>query len=86
MLLAQMMVWMLGLYFGAGILFALFFVTTGITRIDATTKQSGWGFRLLMLPGGVALWPLLLPRVIAGKTQPPFENNAHRRAARKVQA
>ncbi len=72
------------LYFSAGILFAFFFIAAGITRIDAATKQSGWGFRLLMLPGAMALWPILLPRVIAGKAHLPIETNAHRRAIREV--
>lgn len=85
MLIAQTIVWMLLLYFGIGILFALFFIVAGIARIDAATKQSGWGFRLLMFPGAIALWPILLLRVIAGKAPPPIETNAHRRAIREAQ-
>ena len=67
MLIAQIMFGLLGLYFGVGILFALFFVGTGITRIDAATKQSGWGFRLLVFPGAVALWPILWLRIFASQ-------------------
>lgn len=67
MLIAQTIVWILLLYFGIGLLFALFFVIAGIIRMDAATKHSGWGFRLLMFPGAIALWPILLRRVIGGK-------------------
>jgi hypothetical protein len=48
------------LYLLIGLLFAVVFVTTGIERVDATARGAGAGFRLLILPGVVALWPVLL--------------------------
>ena len=48
------------LYLLIGLLFAVVFVTTGIERVDATARGASAGFRLLILPGVVALWPVLL--------------------------
>jgi len=71
---------LLGAYVAAGLAFAVAFVSAGVTRIDAEARGAGLGFRLLILPGSVAFWPLLLRRWLAGR-QPPLESNAHRRAA-----
>ena len=51
-----------GAYGGVGLLFGLAFVAIGIQRIDPAVRGTGWGFRLLVLPGVVALWPLLAMR------------------------
>jgi hypothetical protein len=80
--LADGLVWLLALYAGAGLLFALAFVTRGVEQIDPGAKGASWGFRLVVLPGVVALWPLLARRWWSGATTPPVEANAHRRAAR----
>jgi hypothetical protein len=56
----------LALYAAAGFVFALAFVTIGIGRIDPATRSSGIGFRLTILPGVVALWPLMLARWLVG--------------------
>jgi len=53
-------------YFSLGVLFAAAFLTAGISRVDPLAKGSGAGFRLMILPGVVALWPLLLARWIRG--------------------
>jgi len=53
---------LLAIYLWTGVLFALAFVAIGITRLDPAAKGSSWGFRLLIVPGAVALWPWLLAR------------------------
>jgi hypothetical protein len=68
-------------YAGLGAAFALAFVTVGVGRVDALARGAGVGFRLAILPGVVALWPLLLVRWLRGGGQPE-ERNAHRAAAR----
>ena len=72
----------LGLYLLAGLLFAVPFVLRGVNRIDPVARESTWGFRLIILPGVVALWPLLAHRWRRGQG-PPLEKNAHRRAAKR---
>lgn len=71
-----------GVYAAIGIVFALAFVTRGVWRIDPAARGASFGFRLVVLPGAMALWPLLARRWWSGATARPEENNAHRRAAR----
>ena len=54
-------------------------MTRGVERIDPAAKGASRGFRLIIVPGAVALWPLLLRRWISG-APPPAERNAHRAA------
>lgn len=60
-----MVEWLLiviALYGVAGVCFAVAFVVSGVARIDARAAGSGVGFRLLILPGAAALWPVLAVR------------------------
>ena len=71
----------LAVYAGAGVLFAIAFVLRGAARIDPQAVGGSWGFRLAILPGVAALWPLLSWRWLR-RQPPPEERNAHRAAAR----
>jgi hypothetical protein len=66
------------LYAVLGVVFALAFVTVGVKRSDPQAYGSSPAFRLLIFPGSVAFWPLLLRRWIAGENEPPEERNPHR--------
>lgn len=56
-------------YGALGLVFAIVFVVAGVQRVDERAAGAGWGFRLLILPGSAALWPLLvLCWVRAGST------------------
>jgi hypothetical protein len=83
MVIAETLVALLYLYAGAGLAFAVPFVLRGVERIDSQARGAGWGFRLILLPGVVAFWPVLLRRWIAGNPEPPEERNPHRIAALK---
>lgn len=72
-----------GVYLLGGFLFAVPFVVWGIGRIDPAAARSGWGFRVIVIPGVLFLWPLLAVRWGRGVSEPPEERNAHRCAARK---
>jgi len=50
---------LLTVYGVTGLVFAIAFVTAGAARIDAAAKRSSWGFRIIILPASVALWPWL---------------------------
>ena len=73
----------LGVYVALGFLFAIAFVSIGAARIDPGARGAPLGFRLLIFPAAVALWPLLARRWLGGARQPPTETNAHRMAARR---
>jgi len=79
---AEAIVNLLTAYAAIGLAFAILFVTVGIHRVDTQARGSGLGFRLIILPGVAALWPLLLSRWVRGVSEPPVESNAHREKAR----
>ena len=80
-MLAELLVFLISVYAVVGLLFALAFVVFGTRRFDSAAASSGWGFRLLAVPGSTALWPLLAWRWVRG-TGPPAESGPHRRAER----
>jgi hypothetical protein len=70
-------------YLILGILFAMVFVTWGVNRIDPLAPAAPWTFRVLVTPGTVVFWPLLLVRWLTGSVAPPVETNPHRLRARR---
>ena len=76
--LAQAFVYVLIAYAGLGLAFALAFVFLGVQRLDSEAEGSGIGFRLLILPGVAAFWPMFLRRWVRGIAEPPVEKNPHR--------
>lgn len=79
--IAILIVRVAAVYLGAGLVFAIAFIFAGVSRIDPVAKEGTWGFRLLILPGVVALWPALAWRWVSGVQEPREERNAHRDAA-----
>jgi hypothetical protein len=75
---AKAIVYTLALYAGLGLVFAGPFVWVGIQRLDSEAQGSGVGFRLLILPGVAAFWPMFLCRWARGTVEPPVEKNPHR--------
>jgi hypothetical protein len=66
------------LYLVAGLLFAVITQLKGIDSTDPDVRGGSWGFRALVTPGLVVLWPFLLIRGLrVGDTHTP-----HDRAAR----
>lgn len=74
----------LAAYLACGVLFAVPFVLFGVKRIDPHATHGSWGFRILILPGTIFLWPLLAQRWLSDAGEPPEERNAHRSAARET--
>lgn len=64
--LATALVLVLAVYAGIGVPFAVVFVLLGVQRIDPAARGATRGFRMMILPGSVALWPLLLLRWVRG--------------------
>lgn len=68
----------LKLYLLAGIGFAIWFAARGAGRLDPVAAGGSWGFRILLVPAAVALWPFLAIRLLRGGPAPPKERNEHR--------
>jgi hypothetical protein len=54
-------------YIGIGLVFGVFFAMKGAMILDPVAKGAPIGFRLLVLPGSAALWPLLLSKLLRKK-------------------
>jgi hypothetical protein len=81
--LAHPIVLVAGIYLAIGLAFALVFVIRWVGRVDPAAQQGTCGFRALIVPGSMLLWPLLVSRLLRGIVEPPVERNAHRTAARR---
>jgi hypothetical protein len=75
---AKAIVYIMAVYASLGLVFAVPFVWLGVQRLDSEAQGSGIGFRLLILPGVAAFWPMFLYRWRRGITEPPVESNPHR--------
>ncbi len=81
-MIANAMLLLLAIYLACGLLFALPFALFGVKAIDPRAAHGSWGFRILIIPGTIALWPWLLRRWLGGVHEPPEECTTHRRLAR----
>lgn len=68
-------------YLAAGLLLLPWWHRAGLRRIDAGAAGAAWPVRLILSPGLVLLWPVLLRAAWRNPGHPPPESNAHRRAA-----
>ncbi len=57
----------LGIYVLAGVLFGLYFIFGGAVRLDPLLRNSKKRVRILLIPGCIAVWPLLLLKLIKTK-------------------
>jgi hypothetical protein len=72
----------LAAYFACGLAFAIPFTLVAAKRIDPHAGNGTWGFRTIIVPGTMFLWPLLARRLLSGRPNPPEEKSSHRCAAR----
>ena len=59
MAVAQSIVVAASVYFSLGLIVGVPFVWWGVSKIDPAAGGTSIGFRMLILPGTVALWPLM---------------------------
>ena len=83
--LATWLVNFLAIYAAIGFVFAIAFAWKGAGKIDPAAVEGTWGFRLLIIPGAAALWPILARRWLRGEG-PPEECNPHRALAKDGRA
>jgi hypothetical protein len=66
----EVVLYVAGAYVAAGLAFSVVVHRRGLADIDPAVRDATWGFRLLITPGIVALWPLLWRRWKAGPGHP----------------
>lgn len=52
------------LYLAIGLLFAVIFLVRLVHTLDDAVSTSPWTFRLMIFPGCVVFWPMLLRRYL----------------------
>lgn len=57
----------LGIYLLIGIVFYFPFIKRGVHKIDGGVKDAPLFMKVLIFPGTVALWPILLKKVRKGE-------------------
>ena len=63
----QIIIFVVGAYLLCGVLFAIPFVIKGVSAIDEGAQGTKLGFRIIILPGSIVFWPLLLSKWIKAK-------------------
>ena len=59
MIVAEIILLIALAYAGCGVALGVPFVLSGVNRVDEAARGAPLGFRLLILPGTIALWPLM---------------------------
>ncbi len=60
--IAQVLVAVMAAYLVAGVVFAVPFIRKGAGAVDPAARGGTVGFRILITPGVVVLWPTLLAK------------------------
>ena len=50
-------------YFAIGLVFSIYFFLSGAKRLDKGIKASPWTTRLILIPGAIAMWIFLIPKL-----------------------
>ena len=50
------------IYLFCGFVFAIVFVTKGVAAVDEGANGASIGFRIIIIPGVIVFWPLLLKK------------------------
>ncbi len=69
---AETLVLLMGIYAVLGLFVGLIFMFGGASRIDPAAKGKGLPLRarILILPGIIGLWPIMLTKLFAQKEPP----------------
>jgi len=57
-----LMLMLLALYLFAGVVFTIAFQLKGLSKTDEGAHGSSWGFRVIIIPGCIVFWPVLLSK------------------------
>jgi hypothetical protein len=63
-MLVEILFLIIAIYLLLGFVFGLAFMAKGITKIDEAAKGSSISFRIIIFPGMMVFWPVLLRKWI----------------------
>ncbi|MGH2552727.1 MAG: hypothetical protein ACRDEB_03360 [Chitinophagaceae bacterium] len=70
MIIANYILIIAAIYLALGFLFAIPFVIKGVHQVDEGAHGGSIGFRIIIIPGTMVFWPLLLKKWLkAAKTK-----------------
>jgi len=61
-MLIDIILWLAAAWLICGLLFAIPFVIKGVNAVDEGAHGSSTGFRIIIIPGVMVFWPLLLKK------------------------
>lgn len=67
MRIAETLLALAAVYLLVGLVFGVLFVAVGVRRVDPAAQGAPIGFRLAILPGSAALWPVCLLKWIRSR-------------------
>jgi hypothetical protein len=71
MIVAEIILLIALAYVGCGVALGVPFVLNGVNRVDEAARGAPLGFRLLILPGTIALWPMMAIKWINARKRGP---------------
>ncbi|MDX2148730.1 MAG: hypothetical protein SFZ23_14550 [Planctomycetota bacterium] len=71
----------IGAYAAIGVAFALAFAFRGVNRVDEVARHAPLSFRLLIIPGAAALWPIMARRWLSAQRGLPASHGLGRAGA-----
>jgi hypothetical protein len=74
MIIVEIILTIVAGYLLCGLLFAIAFVTKGVDVIDEGAHGSGIGFRIIIVPGVMVFWPVLLKKWMSKKNNLTHED------------
>jgi len=52
----------IAIYLACGFVFAIAFIAKGVEKLDEGAHGASIGFRIIVIPGAMVFWPLLLKK------------------------
>ncbi len=66
-LIVDLFLWFLMVYLSVGILFSIYFLAKGAAVLDEGARNTPWHFKVIIIPGTILLWLMLLMKILKKK-------------------
>ena len=76
-MLIQILLIIVAIYLTCGIVFMIPFIIKGVDVIDEGAHGSSIGFRIIIIPGTIVFWPVLLKKWIMRKKNIMSQTDVH---------